>query len=168
MQRRALLACFALGSRRHARSPIEPTHGTARPLARRATRPRAESLSKAHAHTKFNIVTRRHRILYQKNLMQRALLERTGAPRTKPAKAIVIRPTTPLGAVSTSRMARNRGGASLLEDSPTRASPEPQVRPLAPCFTVRSLERDITPGIVAPDCPGGFLIDDALEGRRAQ
>ena len=45
-----------------------------------------------------------------------------------------------------SRMVRNHG-AGLLEDSPTRASPEPQVRPPAPCFTVRSQDRDMTPDI---------------------
>jgi hypothetical protein len=59
---------------------------------------------------------------------------------------IVVRQTTPLGAAFTSRMVRNHG-AGLPEDSPTRASPEPQVRPPAPCFTVRSRDRDTPPGI---------------------
>ena len=68
-------------------------------------------------------------------------------------------------------MVRNHG-AWLLEDSPTRASPEPQVRPLAPCFTVRSPDRDMTPDIramcfVAPDFLSGSLIDDGHERRRA-
>ena len=64
-------------------------------------------------------------------------------------------------------------GAGLLEDSPVRASPEPQVRPLAPCFTVRSPGRDTTPDIRpmcfgAPDFRSCSLINDALESRRAQ
>ena len=63
-------------------------------------------------------------------------------------------------------------GAGLLEDPPTRASPEPQVRPLAPRFTVRSPGRDMSPDIRpmcldVPDFRSGSLIDDALESRRA-
>ena len=66
-------------------------------------------------------------------------------------------------------MVRNHG-ACLLEDSSTRASPEPQVRSLAPCFTVRSPDRDMTPDIramclVAPDFLSGSLIDDGHEHR---
>ena len=68
-------------------------------------------------------------------------------------------------------MVRNHG-AGLLEDSPTRASAEPQVRPLAPCFTVRSQGRDMSPGIRpmcfgAPDFISCPLVNDALESRRA-
>ena len=51
-----------------------------------------------------------------------------------------------------------------------RASPEPQVRPPAPCFTVRSQDRDQdTPPDIRPMCLGapdfrsGSLIDDALD-----
>ena len=60
-------------------------------------------------------------------------------------------------------MVRNHG-ADLLEDSPTRASPEPQVRPLAPCFTVRSPGRDMSPDI-RPVCFGAD--DGATDGRAA-
>ena len=68
-------------------------------------------------------------------------------------------------------MVRNHG-AGLLEDSPTRASPEPQVRPPAPCFTVRSQGRDMPPDIRpmcfgAPDFLSCPLVNDALESRRA-
>ena len=68
-------------------------------------------------------------------------------------------------------MVRNCG-AGLLEDSPTRASAGPQVRPLAPCFTARSQDWDMPPGIRpmclgAPDFSGCSLIDDALESPRA-
>ena len=94
-----------------------------------------------------------------------------GSATANPHELIVVRPTTPLGAAFTSRMVRNRG-AGLLEDSPTRASPEPQVRPLAPCFTVRSPDRDMSPDIRpmclgAPGFRSGSLIVDALESRRA-
>ena len=93
------------------------------------------------------------------------------ALRQKPRYLIVVRPTTPLGTAFTTRMVRDHG-AGLLEDSPTRASPEPQVRPLAPCFTVRSQDRDMSPDIRpmclgAPDFLSCSLIDDALESRRA-
>ena len=86
-------------------------------------------------------------------------------------KLIVGAALVPLWAAFTSRMVRNHG-ACLLEDSPTRASPEPQVRSLAPCFTVRSPDWDMTPDIramclVAPDFLSGSLIDDGHERRRA-
>ena len=86
-------------------------------------------------------------------------------------KLIVGAALVPLWAAFTSRMVRNHG-ACLLEDSSTRASPEPQVRPLAPCFTVRSPDRDMTPDIramcfVAPDFRSGSLIDGGLERRHA-
>ena len=95
---------------------------------------------------------------------------------TSTTKPIAVRPTAPLRTAFTSRMVRNRG-ADLLEDSTTRASPdEPQevrLRPLAPCFTVRSPDRDmphatrhLSPvrALQIPDFPGGSLIDYALEG----
>ena len=61
----------------------------------------------------------------------------------------------------------------LLEGSLTCASAEPQVRPLEPCFTVRSPDWDMPPDIrpmclVAPDFLSGSLVDGALESRRAQ
>ena len=85
-------------------------------------------------------------------------------------KLIVGAALVPLWAAFTSRMVRNHG-AWLLEDSPTRASPEPQVRSLAPCFTVRSPDRDMTPDIRAmchrPHyCSGGSLVDIGLGTRR--
>ena len=119
--------------------------------------------SRARRHTK--------RILYQKTQTQRALLSLPEAPRQTPHGFIVVRPTTPLGTAFTPRMVRNHG-AGLLEDSATRASPEPQVRPLAPCFTARSPGRGTSPDIRpmclgAPDFRSGSLIDDALESPRA-
>ena len=53
------------------------------------------------------------------------------APRQNPDELIVVRPTKPLGTAFTTWVVRNPG-AGLLEDSPTRASPKPQVDPLAP------------------------------------
>ena len=124
---------------------------------------------------KVSIVTRRHtkRILCQ-------LPENLDATSysglffwTATAKAVIVhcrppvRPTKPLGTAFTSRMVRNRG-AGLLEDSPTRASPGPQVRPLlAPCFTVRSPDRDMSPDfrpicLGAPDFLSWAHADDAL------
>ena len=76
----------------------------------------------------------------------------SGPAWTNAAKLIVVRPTEPLRTAFTSRMVRNRG-AGLLEDSPIRASPGLQVRPLAPCFAVgRSPDRDMPPEVGSP-CP---------------
>ena len=53
--------------------------------------------------------------------------------------------------------------AGLLEDPPTRASPGPPVRPLAPCFTVRFPDRDMQPGIrqmCLGASEGSKLLDD--------
>ena len=71
-------------------------------------------------------------------------------------------------------MMRNHGAVllrALLKDSPARGSAEPQVRPLAPCFTVWSQGRDM-PSDIRPICFGAPdfcsfpLVNDALESRR--
>ena len=94
--------------------------------------------------------------------------------RSATAKPVMVycRPPdyTARGGLHVAEGAENHG-AGLLEDSPTRASPESQVRPLAPCFTVRSQDRDMSPDIRpmclgAPDFLSCPLVNDALESRR--
>ena len=107
------------------------------------------------------------RILFQKTQTQRAFPEAAA----KPVMVYCRPPDYTARDGLTSRMVRNHG-AGLLEDSPARASAEPQVRPLAPCFTARSQGRDMSPNIRpmflgAPDFLSCTHADDTLESRRA-
>ena len=108
--------------------------------------PRAVRCALQGAHTKFFYVKSaqsqcRCKAPYKASLLPECITRKprrnevVRRPRQNPWWFIVVRPTKPLGVAFTSRVVRNHG-AGLLEDSPTRASAGPQVRPPAPCFTV--------------------------------